>query len=116
MTTTQMVIECLTAFFTAVAAGFGIKNHISLKSISTDTPDTPSPSEGSQMNATLSSILALLPLFFHSNPTIDEIELILPQVLGAITGAKAGTAFSVTFPESFNAVKGNSTFSWAPTA
>lgn len=66
------------------------------------------------MNATLSTILALLPLFFKNNPTIEEIETLLPQVIGAIAGAKTGAAFSVTFPESFNQVKGVSTFGWAP--
>ena len=68
------------------------------------------------MNSTLQTILALLPIFFHNNPTVDEIETLLPQVLGAINGAKAGTAFTVSFPEKFNAVAGTSTFSWTPTA
>jgi hypothetical protein len=66
------------------------------------------------LNSTLTSILALLPVFFHNNPTVDEIEGLLPQVLMAIGGAKAGQAFSVSFPESIDAVKGTSTFSWSP--
>jgi hypothetical protein len=66
------------------------------------------------MNTTLQAILGLLGVFFSKNPTVEEVEVILPQVVNAIAGAKAGTAFSVTFPESFAAVAGNSTFAWAP--
>lgn len=67
------------------------------------------------MNSTLQTILALLPIFFSKNPTVDEIEVLLPQIINAIAGAKAGTAFSVTFPESISGHAGTSTFSWTPT-
>lgn len=66
------------------------------------------------MNSTLTSILALLPVFFHNNPTVDEIEGLLPQVIMAIANAKSGQAFSVTFPESIDAVKGTATYAWSP--
>jgi len=62
----------------------------------------------------LPTILALLPIFFRNNPTVDEIEVLLPQVIGAINGAKSGTPFTVTFPETISGHKGVSTFSWSP--
>ncbi|MGB8265210.1 MAG: hypothetical protein WCE44_02690 [Candidatus Velthaea sp.] len=68
------------------------------------------------MNTTLQEILAVLGLFFSKNPTVAEIEALLPQILNAIAGAKAGTAFSVTFPLSVDAKPGAATFSWSPTA
>lgn len=66
------------------------------------------------MNATLAAILGLLPIFFKNNPTVDEIEVILPQIVGAIANAKTGQAFSVTFPESIAGKAGTSTFGWSP--
>jgi hypothetical protein len=68
------------------------------------------------MNSTLSTILALLPIFFSKNPTVMEIEAVLPQIMAAIDGAKAGTAFSVSFPESIDGKAGTSTFGWSPTS
>lgn len=67
------------------------------------------------MNPTLSSIVALLPIFFHHNPTVDAAEIVLPQVLTAITNARAGSAFTVSFPEAVGGHAGTSTFSWSPT-
>jgi hypothetical protein len=66
------------------------------------------------MSTTLNAILAILPIFFGNNPTVQEIEALLPMVLTAIANAKTGTAFSVSFPESIGGVKGTSTFSWSP--
>jgi hypothetical protein len=65
--------------------------------------------------STLETILSFLGMFFAKNPTVDEIEAILPEVVAAITNAKAGQTFSVSFPESIDAVAGLSTFSWSPT-
>ena len=65
-------------------------------------------------NPTLSAIFAIVGLFFKNNPTVAEIETILPPVLEAVAAAKAGTAFSVSFPEGFGGHPGVSTFSWAP--
>jgi hypothetical protein len=66
------------------------------------------------VNSTLSTILALLPIFFSKNPTVMEIEAVLPQIITAIDGAKNGTAFAVSFPESIDGKAGVSTFGWAP--
>ncbi len=68
------------------------------------------------MNPTISSIVALLQLFFAKNPTVEEILTLIEQVGPAITAAKAGTAFSVTFPETIAGKVGTSTLSWSPTA
>jgi hypothetical protein len=67
------------------------------------------------MNPTLQAILGLVGVFFAKNPTVDEIELILPQVVNAIANAKVGTAFSVSFPEAIAGKAGTSTFGWSPT-
>jgi len=67
-------------------------------------------------NPVLATILALLPLFFRNNTTVAEIEVILPQVIGAAQNAHTGAAFSVAFPESFGGHAGTSTFTWTPTA
>jgi len=66
------------------------------------------------MNTTLAAILGLLPLFFQNNPTVAEIEALLPQVLSAIGNAKAGASFSVTFPIAIDGKAGSATFSWSP--
>lgn len=66
------------------------------------------------MNSTLSTILALLPIFFSKNPTVMEIEAVLPAIVTAIQSAKVGEAFSVSFPESIDGKAGTSTFGWAP--
>jgi hypothetical protein len=67
------------------------------------------------MNSTLQAILGLVGVFFAKNPTVEEIELILPQVVNAIANAKTGVAFSVTFPEAIGGKPGTSTFGWSPT-
>ncbi len=66
------------------------------------------------MNTTLTEILSLLGIFFAKNPTVAEIESFLPQVLAAISSAKTGQAFSVTFPLSVDAKAGAATFAWSP--
>ena len=66
------------------------------------------------MNTTLAEILSILGLFFGKNPTVAEIEAFLPQVLNAINGAKAGTAFSVSFPLSVDGKAGSASFGWTP--
>jgi hypothetical protein len=67
-------------------------------------------------NPTLVAIMTLLPLFFRNNPTVEEIEVLLPQIVGAIANAKAGSPFSVAFSESISGHPGTSTFSWSPSA
>lgn len=66
------------------------------------------------MNQTIETILLLLQMFFKNNPTVQEVELILPQIMDAITSAKVGTAFVVKFPLSVDAKGGLATFSWVP--
>ncbi len=66
------------------------------------------------MSSTLESVLSILGIFFRNNPTINEVESILPNVVTAISSAKAGQPFSVSFPERVAGVAGTSTFSWAP--
>jgi hypothetical protein len=67
------------------------------------------------MNSTLSSILAILQLFFAKNPTVEEIITLIEAVGPALTSAKAGQAFSVSFPESISGKPGTTTLSWSPT-
>ena len=68
------------------------------------------------MDRTLGTILALLPIFFRNNPTVDEIETLLPQIMGAIQNAKTGSPVTISFPETIAGHKGVSTFSWSPSA
>jgi hypothetical protein len=61
--------------------------------------------------------MGILPLFFHNNPTIDEVESVLPQLVNAFTSAKAGQAFEITgLPVSVDGVRGAFSFSWSPNA
>ena len=60
-------------------------------------------------------ILGLAAAFFGKNPAVQDVEVILPQIMTALTNAKAGTAFSVSFPESIDGKPGTSTFGWSPT-
>lgn len=64
----------------------------------------------------ISIILGLLQAFFGSNPTVEEIEVVVPQLIAALANAKAGKSFSVSFPLGVDGVKGNASFSWSPTA
>lgn len=61
-------------------------------------------------------VISLVQVFFAKNPTAEAIVGFLPQVSAAIASAKAGTAFSITFPEGIDGHPGTSTFSWSPTA
>jgi hypothetical protein len=67
-------------------------------------------------NTIIEAVLALLTLFFKNNPTVAEIEAILPEIITAIASAKSGQAFSVQIPLSVDAVKGAATFAWSPGA
>jgi hypothetical protein len=58
----------------------------------------------------------LLSWFFAKNPTVEEILTFVPPIMNAISSAKAGQAFSVSFPLSVDAVKGSASLSWAPLA
>lgn len=60
-------------------------------------------------------ILGLAATFFGKNPAVQEVEVILPQIMTALTNAKAGVAFSVSFPETIDGKPGLSTFGWSPT-
>jgi len=60
-------------------------------------------------------ILSLAAEFFGKNPAVQDVEVILPQIMNAITNAKAGTSFSVAFPESIDGKPGTSTYGWSPT-
>ena len=66
------------------------------------------------MSPTIQAILGLLQLFFSKNPTVEELLPIIEQGGTALAAAKAGTAFSITFPESIAGVAGTSTISWTP--
>lgn len=66
------------------------------------------------MNTTIASIVAILQLFFSKNPTVEEILTMIEAVGPAIANAKAGQAFSVSFPESIAGKAGTSTLSWTP--
>lgn len=66
------------------------------------------------MNPTISAIFALVGIFFKNNPTLEEIEALVPPILSAVASAKAGTSFTVSFPEGFGGHPGISTFSWSP--
>lgn len=68
------------------------------------------------MPVTIGAILAIVQLFFGNNPTVEEIEAFLPMVLTAISNAKTGSPFSVSFPLSVDADKGTATFSFSPSA
>jgi hypothetical protein len=67
------------------------------------------------MNTTLTAIVTLLQLFFAKNPTVEELLPIIEQAGTAFANAKAGTAFSVTFPEAFDGKPGTTTIAWSPT-
>lgn len=69
------------------------------------------------MNSTtiVNVILGLAAAFFGKNPTVQEVEVLLPQIMTAITNAKTGEAFSVSFPESIDGKAGTSNFGWTPT-
>lgn len=62
----------------------------------------------------VNSIVAVLQLFFSNNPTVAEILPIIEQAGTALASAKAGTAFTVSFPESIDGKAGVSTFGWTP--
>lgn len=66
------------------------------------------------MNPVITTVLALLGTFFKNNATIEEVEVILPSVITAITSAKAGQAFSVNIPVKIDNVSGEVTFGWTP--
>lgn len=66
------------------------------------------------MNPTLSLIATLLQTFFAKNPLVTEIIPILEQAGTAIGAAKAGTAFSITFPEAIDGKAGTTTVGWTP--
>jgi len=62
-------------------------------------------------------VLALLQEFFANNPTVEEIEALLPVLLTAFANAKAGKAFELpVIPVSIDGVKGQFKGSWAPVA
>jgi hypothetical protein len=67
------------------------------------------------MNPTISSILVILQLFFSKNQTVEDVIALVEAVGPALTSAKAGQAFSVSFPESIAGKAGTSTLSWSPT-
>lgn len=66
------------------------------------------------MSPTIQAILGLLQLFFSKNPTVEELLPIIEQGGAALANAKAGTAFSITFPESIDGKPGTSTLAWTP--
>ena len=66
------------------------------------------------MNPTLTLIANLLQAFFAKNPLVEEIIPVLEQAGTAIANAKAGTAFSVSFPETIDGKTGTSTIGWTP--
>jgi hypothetical protein len=68
------------------------------------------------MSPTISAIIGLLGLIFAKNPTVEELLPIIEQGGTALANAKAGTAFSITFPESIDGKAGTSTLSWTPSA
>jgi hypothetical protein len=67
------------------------------------------------VNTTISGIIAILQLFFSKNPTVEEVLPIIEQAGTALANAKAGVAFSISFPEAIDGKAGTSTFGWAPT-
>lgn len=66
------------------------------------------------MNPTLSLIATLLQAFFAKNVLVEEIIPVIEQAGTAIANAKAGVAFSVTFPETIDGKVGVSTIGWTP--
>jgi hypothetical protein len=67
------------------------------------------------MPATLSGIVAILQIFFASNPAVEEVITLLEQIGPALAAEKAGTAFSLSFPIALNGNKGTASFGWSPT-
>lgn len=65
-------------------------------------------------NTIINVILGLAAAFFGKNPAVQDVEIILPQIMTALTSAKVGEAFSVSFPESIDGKAGTSTFGWTP--
>lgn len=63
-----------------------------------------------------SIVIMLLQIFLRNNPTAEELEVILPAIIGAFTSAKSGQPFSVSVPVSVDGVKGNFDVAWAPVA
>jgi hypothetical protein len=76
----------------------------------------PAPTSGDSMNTNqiIQILLGLLQAFFGSNPIVEDVEVVLPQILTAIANAKAGVAFSVSAPLSVDGKKGTFEFSWTP--
>jgi len=67
------------------------------------------------VNPTLTALFTIVGIFFRNNPTVEEIEAFVPQIISAVMSAKAGQSFGVSgIPMSVDNVKGFGTFSWAP--
>ena len=67
------------------------------------------------MSPTITAIITILQLFFSKNPTVEILLPIIEQLGTALASAKAGAAFSVSFPEESAGKAGTSSISWTPT-
>jgi hypothetical protein len=69
------------------------------------------------MTTTISLILSLLQMFAGSNPTVEEVEVVLPLLITALANEKNGQAFSLPgIPLVLAGVKGAISIGWSPTA
>lgn len=59
-------------------------------------------------------VVSIAGAFFKNNPTVNEIEVVLPQLATAFDAAKAGTAFSLNHPLSVDGKAGTFSASWTP--
>jgi hypothetical protein len=66
------------------------------------------------MSPTISLLLGVIQALFAKNQTVEELVPIIEQGAAALAAAKAGTAFTISFPESIDGKTGTSTLSWTP--
>lgn len=65
-------------------------------------------------DAIVALLVSLMAAFFRNNPTVQEVEIVLPQLVSAFEAAKNGQAFSLAHPLSIAGKPGTFAASWSP--